>query len=1201
MENNQREIPYNYTSAVDEQVIEHLFGPEMVRTLERLRPRRSTGRSARLLNRFMGDMFMIERNPFIFQELVDNTEERRRLFSTFEKDLAVIRENTGDKDVAHVVNCCGEYRKALFRRIQTASAGQKKIIKTLSPVVGKENIYFDPFNITAHSTDATDWRLHLPAAVVRPSFESQVADLVKSINKTGMKLIPRGGGTGLTGGATPLAEDCIMINTEKLNRIGEIRKKHNRKGKEFFCVNLEAGVITEDAMNHAKAGGLVFATDPTSAWASTIGGNISENAGGKTAVLWGTALDNILSYKMVMPTGQSITIERQDHPIRKIMPEDTVTFNVKSKSGSILQTVSLTGEEIRKPGLGKDVTNKVLNGLPGIQKEGCDGIITSATFILHKAFKLKKTVCIEFFGNDLTEAGKVIRSICKVFGNKEEQPCLIALEHFDEEYIKAIDYKAKAAGTGRLKAVLLMDMVADKPELLDDGMKRLENILAPYDRTEATAAKDDKEAERFWRDRKRLGAIASRTNAFKLNEDIVLPIDALADFAEYVDNYNIEEKRAACFSIIDNIIEYLETAEPLEDSEWLKAKVSLAKDMAGIARASVNNADRDRLEEEIRSNSFVIELLQIMRGYTLVSENIKKIHEKTLSRLIVIATHMHAGDGNVHVNIPVMSNDRTMMERAGRTADNIMKKAMEFNGVVSGEHGIGITKFRHLSQDRIDELEVYRDRVDPDRIMNPFKLSRADIIDKVFTPSFNLLELEASILRRGSLGTLALEIANCVRCGRCKTDCPVFFPGQNLFFHPRNKILAVASLIEALLYITQRTHSTRFQILKHLEEIADHCTTCRKCLVKCPVNIDSGKVSIIEREILAENRFKHTPWITSLTLKYLASQNRLANGIMRFLIVKTGSRVQRAGSKLLSKLPDINGYKQKKPFILFKTAMPRVNSSPMYSILPRCDANQAVLLEPPSDPEFNVFYFPGCGSERLFSDIGKASLYLLLKSGARVILPPPFLCCGFPARINASKERFNHISLRDTIILSQIKQMFNDLEFTACVVSCGTCKESLENLDIESIFNCRITDVSAFALDKNAPVSLDEKFMYHAPCHDSMEGKGKRIINSKTEAEVHAIPFCCSEAGTMAMSRPDISDSMLNRKQEAIGSFMEHHTDFKKILTNCPSCLQGLGRCSARHKIEPVHLSVELAGQIGGKGWKNELDDLVKESTLIQF
>ena len=1200
MEQNLREIPYNYTSAVDKQVIEHLFGPDMAEALEKLRPRRSTGRSARLLNRFMGDMFMIERNPFIFQELVDNPEERRMLFSVFEKDLAVIRDNTSAKDVIDVVNRCDESRKTFYKRIQRASARQNRIKRTLSPVVGKDNIYFDPFNITTHSTDATDWRLHLPAAVVRPSFEPLVAELVKTMNKTGMKMIPRGGGTGLTGGATPLARDCIMVNTEKLNRIGEIEQRTNQQGKEFSCVRLEAGVITEDAMNHAKEQGLVFATDPTSAWASTIGGNISENAGGKTAVLWGTALDNILSYNMVMPSGRALTIERQGHPGRKIMPEDTVVFTITDEDGRLVETVTLTGEEIRKPGLGKDVTNKFLNGLPGIQKEGCDGIITSAVFILHKAFKLKKTVCIEFFGNDLTEAGKVIQSISKAFRDKEKEPCLIALEHFDEEYIKAIDYKAKSAGTGRLKAVLLLDMVSNDPDLLKQGMTRLYQILAPYDRTEATAAKDDNEAERFWRDRKRLGAIASRTNAFKLNEDIVLPIDALADFAEYVDRYNIEEKRVTCCSIIDDIMEYLETAEPLEDSDWLKAKVSLAGDMAGIARAAVNNADRDKLEEEIRSNGFVTELLQIMRGYTLVSENIQKIHKKSLSRLIVIATHMHAGDGNVHVNIPVMSNDREMMERAAKTADRIMERALRFNGVVSGEHGIGITKFRHLSAERIEKLEEYRDKVDPQRAMNPFKLSRADVIDKVFTPSFNLLELEANILRRGSLGTLALEIANCVRCGRCKIDCPVFFPGQNLFFHPRNKILAVASLIEALLYITQRTHSTRFRILKHLEEIADHCTTCRKCLEKCPVKIDSGKVSIIEREILAENQFKHTPWITSLTLQYLTSRNRLVNRVLRCLLVNTGSRIQRAGSKMMSKLPDINGYKQKKPFILFKTAMPRINSRPMHSILPGCDANQAILAEPDAEPRFNVFYFPGCGSERLFSDIGKASLYLLLKSGARVILPPPYLCCGFPARINASKERFNHISLRDTIILSQIQQMFNDLEFTACVVSCGTCKESLENLDAGSIFSCRIKDVSAFFLQTEPSVSMDGEFMYHAPCHDSMEGKGEEIIRAGTGAEIHGIPFCCSEAGTMAMSRPDITDSMLKRKQSAIDAFRESRSGVDRILTNCPSCLQGLGRCNSP-KIEPVHLSVALAGRIGGPRWQLELEEMVRQSAVIQF
>ena len=131
------------------------------------------------------------------------------------------------------------------------------------------------------------------------------------------------------------------------------------------------------------------------------------------------------------------------------------------------------------------------------------------------------------------------------------------------------------------------------------------------------------------------------------------------------------------------------------------------------------------------------------------------MYDDVRKRRIIIATHMHAGDGNVHVNIPVFSNDRAMMKRAEKTAENVMVKAVELGGVVSGEHGIGITKIKFLDRERIDELNAYRREVDPGGLMNPGKLDDPTVIDRVFTPSFNLLELEARILRHGSLEALS--------------------------------------------------------------------------------------------------------------------------------------------------------------------------------------------------------------------------------------------------------------------------------------------------------------------------------------------------------------------------------------------------------------------------------------------------------------
>jgi FAD/FMN-containing dehydrogenase/Fe-S oxidoreductase len=1195
-----REIPYNYTSAEDNQVIEYLFGKKMVQAIGKLRPKRTTGRSARLLNRFMGDMFIIDRNPFIFQKLLDDPMERTKFVQAFEKDLNIIQSNSDDKDVEWVIKKCRHYLKNLRRIIKSISSRQKLINKVLGPIVDKNNIYFDPFNLTSHITDATDWRLYTPAVIIRPYKEAQVPELIKAIINLGLKIIPRGGGTGLTGGAIPLSRYSAMINTEKLNKIKGITYQQNKVDKKFAVLEVEAGVITEDAIKFARENKLVFATDPTSAWASTIGGNIAENAGGKNALRWGTAIDNIFSFKIVMPDSTVLNVERKDHPIRKILPDDTVLFLVKDQTNNLVKEISIPGNEIRKPGLGKDVTNKCLNGLPGIQKEGCDGVITSAKFILHPAHNLKKTFCIEFFGDDMTEAGKVITEISYAFQDQTKEPTLTALEHFDAEYIKAINYKTKAAGTGNLKAVLLADMVADIDSELDSGTEKLNNILQSYEHTYITTAKDDKEAERFWSDRKRLGAIAAHTNAFKLNEDIVIPIDAIADFAEYIDKYNLEEKRYNCKKVLTNLTEFLETAVPLEDIEWFDAKVTLSIDIAAKELNKIDTAERQIIEQEVQSNSFLKELLNIMRGYSFITANLERIYKETKTRLIIIATHMHAGDGNIHVNIPLMSNDREMMQRATITADNIMKKAVEFGGAVSGEHGIGVTKIDHLPEHRMQEFIKYREEIDPKKIMNPYKLTRTPLNSLIFTPSFNILEFEANILKYGDLESLATKIENCVKCGRCKANCCVFYPKKDLFFHPRNKNMGITYLIEALLYTTQRRHSTKLYILQYLEEIADHCTTCHKCLSSCPVNIDLGEITIAAREILAEHKFKKTPFLTNLTLKYLSSTSKFTNSILRFCLVTIGSKIQRTGSKILSFIPNIQSFKQKNPFLLFKAPLPKMPATTLYSMLRECEGDQAILIEPETPAQHTVFYFPGCGSERLFSDIGKASIYLLLKNSVRVILPPPFLCCGFPAKTNAKKDQFNRIVLSDTIIFSQIKGMFNDLDFDACLISCGTCKESLEELDIQSIFKCKIQDISKFILKINKNISIPKDSYYHAPCHDSLSGKGVKILTKNNNHQVKSIPCCCSEAGTMAISRPDISSAMLERKGKTIESYTGSNKISNKILTNCPSCIQGLSK-NKSSGLTPVHIAVELAKELNSNNFENELAGLVKKAHIIQF
>ncbi len=1205
-----REIPYNFTSADDRLIIRQLFGESVWDEVEELRSQRVTGRSARLLMRFMGDLFIMHRNPFLLQELIDSPRRRGYLFKTMLKDLSIIentaRKNSQDAErmakVLRLVSLCRQEADKLRASLDQSKARRAAIRKRLGAVVGVDNVCMDPFSLISHATDATDWRLFLPVTVVRPQTEEQLPPLMAAIGALNLHAIPRGGGTGLTGGSVPVAAGCVVINTEKLDTITGIREIPAQGDGTPACtaLHLEAGVITQKAMQYAEERGYVFATDPTSAWASTIGGNIAENAGGKTAVLWGTAIDNILAYTIAMPNSDLLTVRRIGHPQRKILPEDTVLFEVRDQANQLLRSISLQGDSIRKKGLWKDITNKALGGLPGVQKEGTDGVITSAEFILYKKYSKKLTFCLEFFGDSMDEASRVIVALSDFFVNRGEE-ALMALEHFDEEYIRAIDYKSKAARSVSPKAVLLIDMVAHTSEQILRGKANLLTLLEKYPNTEIFVAADSDEAARFWRDRKRLGAIAARTNAFKLNEDIVLPLRALADFARYVDQYNLDEDRFSQQCVIREIMDYLEIAEPIEDPDWLEAKMPKAHELCARALEAATSKERAPLQQELPIKNLLGELGELFRGFPRVLTTIRRLCDDTRKRRIIIATHMHAGDGNVHVNIPVFSNDRVMMQRAEQTAEAVMGKAMELGGVVSGEHGIGITKIKFLEKERVEALRRYRSEVDPKGLMNPGKLEAADIMERVFTPSFNLLELEARILQHNSLETLASSIAQCIRCGKCKPDCCVFSPANALFFHPRNKNLAIGSLIEALLYDMQRSHFPRFNQLKYLEEVADHCTLCGKCLPPCPVNIDTAVISVLERRILKERGYKHSPLPTRLSLAYLSIRNRSFNRVFRTVVVRWGAALQRQGAKLLPKLPAALQRRKWRPVAMLASPMPLPPPQGLRDCLPPTTLNEALLFNPPTPAGKAVFYFPGCGSERLYSDVAMASLYVLSKAGVRVVLPPANLCCGFPARANARMEMHGDVTLRDTIILSQIREMLGHLVFDAVAVSCGTCREALHELGVEEIFSCKLVDVSLFALD-HADLPTERQALrlaYHAPCHDSLQGEGVPILK-RLASEVVPVPHCCSEAGTLSLSRPDISGAMLARKATAMTD-RGLGTPKDTIVTNCPSCLTGLGRHEDRGGPRPIHLSVYLAERIGGAQWRDEAITLLRSAEVVAF
>ena len=192
-----REIPFNYTSADDRRVVTLLLGPAIADALEQLRGRRVTGRSARLLMRIFGEILIHRRNPFLFQELLDSPPRRRRLAGNARRDLATHRGQgrQGEPGPGSGCGLPGPAGRLPGRRAGDPGPSQAHQARAWRHR-GTAEHPVRSLALVSHATDATDWRLHLPLAVVWPDRETQVAPLLAAIGRMGLKAIHAGPGRG---------------------------------------------------------------------------------------------------------------------------------------------------------------------------------------------------------------------------------------------------------------------------------------------------------------------------------------------------------------------------------------------------------------------------------------------------------------------------------------------------------------------------------------------------------------------------------------------------------------------------------------------------------------------------------------------------------------------------------------------------------------------------------------------------------------------------------------------------------------------------------------------------------------------------------------------------------------------------------------------------------------------------------------------
>ena len=1260
-----REIPYNYTSLSDREIVIRLLGEEAWELLEELRAERRTGRSARMLYEVLGDIWVVDRNPFLQDDLIDNPKRRAQLIEALHHRLREVerrRDPAAERRSPKVSQLLSAARTAVDRfeaHFPDMIALRRRARRALHKHTRSDNVHFDGYARVAHVTDATDWRVELPFLVLTPDTEAEIPHLVRECSALGLTVIPRGGGTGYTGGAVPLTPWSAVINTEKLEGLGPVEWT-TLPGTQVASAVLftEAGVVTRRVSEAAEREDLVFAVDPTSADASCIGGNIAMNAGGKKAVLWGTAVDNLAWWRMVDPEGNWLEVTRLDHNLGKIHEATVARFELVWKDGrsppqhaAILRSeqLSVDGAKFRKAGLGKDVTDKFLGGLPGVQKEGCDGIITSARWLLHRAPQHMRSVCLEFYG----EAREAIPTIVEIkryldTRGKAAGVVLAGLEHLDERYLRAVGYRTKSKRGTLPKMILLGDIAGQDAAAVASATSEVVR-LANGRSGEGFIAVSPAARQQFWLDRAKTAAIAKHTNAFKINEDVVIPLERLGEYTDAIERINIELSIQNKLELVAALTAYLSADGPelaaapdaLErraDALELLDRVRARWSHLLVAMDEPLERDRPRLEalgvplpegasgsvfERLQDRSIRVSwkselragLAHIFGAAAPALAECDALHRRVLQGRIFVALHMHAGDGNVHTNIPVNSDNYAMLNAANVTVARIMRIARQLNGVISGEHGIGITKLEHLTAEELAQWSDYKRRVDPHGRFNQLKLAPGSDLRRAYTPSFGLLGHESLIMQQSDISSISNAVKDCLRCGKCKPVCATHVPRANLLYSPRDKILSTSLLIEAFLYEEQTRRGVAIQHWDELADVADHCTVCHRCASPCPVDIDFGNVSMLLRDVLRRMGKKRRNVGTAASLFFLNATNPQTIKLARKVMIDWGYKAQQLANRALQPLaraqtqrpPSTTGRPQVREQVIhfvnkrMPGGLPKRTARALLDIE---DRNYVPIIRDPkattSDSEA-VFYFPGCGSERLFSQVGLATQAMLWHVGVQTVLPPGYLCCGYPQRGAGEFEKADKIITDNRVLFHRVANTLNYLDIKTVVVSCGTCFDQLQGYEFDQIFpGCRIMDIHEYLLEKGVALEgvTGTRYMYHDPCHSPMKRHDplkvvNALMNSALNGSIEANERCCGESGTLALTRPDVSTQVRFRKEQEMRAGVEEiresgHQGAVKVLTSCPSCLQGLARYRDDADLEADYIVVELARHLLGGDWMAE-------------
>jgi glycolate oxidase len=346
------------------------------------------------------------------------------------------------------------------------------VIAELRKIVGPANLFLLPEELVVYSYDATRAEA-LPWAVARPASAREVSELLVLANRERFPVIPRGAGTGMSGGSVPV-RGGLVLSFERMNRIIGIDERN-------MTAVVQPGVITGEFQREVESRGLFYPPDPASNQFCTIGGNVAECAGGLRAVKYGVTRDYVLGLEVVLPTGEIIR----------------------------------TGARTLKSVAGYDLTRLII---------GSEGTLGIATEINVRLLPLPESVqTLSAFFRDAEKAASVPAGVAA------RRIIPRALEFVDQGALRAAENYLKRDVSGGAAAMLLIETDGRAAQARQE-IEEIEQICRQAGALKVARAANREERDQLWKLRRSVSPALYTVKPKKINEDIVVPVSRIPEF-----------------------------------------------------------------------------------------------------------------------------------------------------------------------------------------------------------------------------------------------------------------------------------------------------------------------------------------------------------------------------------------------------------------------------------------------------------------------------------------------------------------------------------------------------------------------------------------------------------------------------------------------------------------------------------------------